>query len=83
MPELSFEQKMELAISAKEFVESSIFRKVVTHLIKEQVETLQRVPLGDLTATDAHGVLRALNLMEATLRALASEKAVLEKKGKA
>lgn len=82
MVEVSNERRMELAISAAEVVNSIAFKAVVKHVITEQIEVLQQYSVGDLRATDAHATLRALNLIEASLKALAADKVVLEKQGK-
>lgn len=82
MVEVSTERRMELAIAALEVKDSVAFKGVVKHIIAEQVGILQQCSVGDLRATDAHATLRALNLIEASLKALAADKAVLERQGK-
>jgi len=81
--EVSAERRMELAIQAQELLSSDAFKGCMKKLLVDAVGTLQQCSVGDLRASDAHATLRALNLIEASLKALASDRAVLEKQGKA
>jgi len=81
MPEVSRERRLELASDADELLRSPAFDRVVNHLVAEQVKSLVGNPIGSLTATEAHATLRALDSLKATLRAIASDRAMVEKQG--
>lgn len=81
MVEVSRERRLELASDADELLRNPAFERVLTHLVAEQLSILTREPIGSLTATGAHATLRALDSMKATLRAMVSDRAMVEKQG--
>lgn len=67
--ELSFDEKAELAATAKAMLApGSVFNKIVTALVSEAVTELASAPLYDLTARQAHARMKSLEDIKVRLQ---------------
>lgn len=82
-PELSSEERSELAATAKALLApGSIFNKIVTALVAECVVELASAPLYDLTARQAHARMKSLEDIKQRLQVFVNDATMASKGNK-